>query len=51
MSSKTVRAQRIESIIIMLSDYLVEERPENGGRTVVTECISLLKGKLEGLKK
>ncbi len=51
MSSKPVRIQKVESLIIQCQDYLENEKPDNGSRTLFTEVISLLRGKLSGLLK
>jgi hypothetical protein len=51
VSSKAVRIQKLESLIAMCREYLDEERPDNGGKTLLTEIMALLKGKLASIKK
>jgi hypothetical protein len=51
MSSQLVRIQKLESLIAMCREYLDEERPDNGGKTLFTEIIALLKGKLASIRK
>lgn len=51
MSSRLVRQQKIESLIIQCQDYIREEKPGNGGITLFNEVIALLKGKLASIQK
>jgi hypothetical protein len=51
MSSTLVRVQKLESLLVMLSDFAREECSGNGNRAAIKQAAEIVRGVLHSIQK
>jgi hypothetical protein len=48
--TRIVRIQKLEALVAMCKEYLLDEKPSNGTKTLFSEIIQILEGKLKTVR-